>query len=56
METEIRGLPKNWIFDQFQECRDLTEEMKEKMAESQEYEEKIISPSNFFFASATVRE
>ena len=31
METEIRGLPKNWIFDQFQECRDLTEEMKETM-------------------------
>jgi len=31
METEIRGLPKNWIFDQFQECRDLSEEMKETM-------------------------
>jgi len=31
MEKEIRGFPKNWIFDQFQECRDLTEEMKETM-------------------------
>jgi len=31
MKTEIRGLPNNWIFDQFQECRDLTEEMKETM-------------------------
>jgi len=31
--TNGRGLPKNWIIEGYQNCRDLTEEMKEKMTE-----------------------
>jgi len=32
-ESKGRDLPKNWIIDEYQNSRDLTEEMKEKMTE-----------------------
>ena len=32
-ESKVRGLPKNWIIEQYENNRDLTEEMKEKMTE-----------------------
>jgi len=30
---KVRDLPKNWIIEGYQNSRDLTEEMKEKMTE-----------------------
>jgi len=32
-ETKVRGLPKNWIIEQYESNRDLTEEMKKKMTD-----------------------
>ncbi len=32
-ESKVRGLPKNWIIEQYENNRDLTEEMKEKKTE-----------------------
>ena len=32
-KTKGRGLPRNWIIEQYENCRDLTEEMKKKMTE-----------------------
>lgn len=32
-ETKVRGLPRNWIIEQYENNSDLTEEMKEKMTE-----------------------
>ena len=32
-ESKVRGLPKNWIIEQYENNRDLTEEQKEKMTE-----------------------
>ena len=32
-ETKVRGLPRNWIIEQYENNSDITEEMKEKMTE-----------------------